>query len=109
MVDFEILSYNTRGLGDERKRRKIFNYIKNHTSGKAVVFLQETHSTKKHENLWKYQWHGDMIFSHGTSGSRGVCVAFRYNLGISSFHLKFLTKKADILFYILKFKERRIY
>ena len=21
-----------------------------------------------------------MIFSHGTSGSRGVCVAFRYNL-----------------------------
>ena len=69
-----------RGLGDERKRRKIFNYIKKHTSGKAVVFLQERHSTKKHENLWKYQWHGDMILSHGTSGSRGVCVALRYNL-----------------------------
>ena len=45
-----------------------------------MVFLQETHSTKRHKNLWKYQWHGDMIFSHGTSGSRGVCVAFRYNL-----------------------------
>ena len=29
-----------------------------------LVFLQETHSTKRHENLWKYQWHGDMIFSH---------------------------------------------
>ena len=28
------------------------------------MFLQETHSTKKHENLWKYQWHGDIIFSH---------------------------------------------
>ena len=55
LVDFEILSYDTRGLGDERKRRKIFNYIKKNTSGKAVVFLQETHSTKKHENLWKYQ------------------------------------------------------
>ena len=54
--------------------------MKKHTSGKALVFLQETHSTKKHENLWKYQWHGDMIFSHGTSGSRGVCVAFRHNL-----------------------------
>ena len=79
-LTFEILSYNMRGLGDERKRRKIFNYIKKHASGKIVVFLQETHSTKKHENLWKYQWHTDMIFSHGTSGSRGVCVAFRYNL-----------------------------
>ena len=43
------------------------------------MLLQETHSTKKHENLWKYQWH-DVIFSHGTSGSRGLCVAFRYNL-----------------------------
>ena len=80
MVDFEILSYSTQGLSDERKRRKIFNYIKKHTSGKAVVFLQETHSTKKYENLWKYQWHGDMIFRNGTSGSRGVCVVFRYNL-----------------------------
>ena len=79
-VDFEILTYNTRGLGDERKRRKIFNYIKKHTSSKTIVFLQETHSTNRNENLWKFQWHGDMIFSHGTSGSRGVCVAFRYGL-----------------------------
>ena len=35
-----------RGSGE-----KVFNYIRKHTSGKAVVFLQETHSTKKHENL----------------------------------------------------------
>ena len=97
-----------RGLGDERKRRKIINYIKNHTSGKAVVFLQKTHSTKKHENVRTCQWHGDMIFSHGTSGSRGVCVAFRYNLECEFFHLKFLTKKVNILFCILKFKERHI-
>ena len=80
LIDFEVLSYNTRGLGDERKRRKIFNYVKKHTSGKAVVLFQETHSTKKVENLWKYQWHGDMIFSHGTSEARGVCIAFRYDL-----------------------------
>ena len=80
LIDFEVLSYNTRGLRDERKWRKIFNYVKNHTSGKAVVLFQETHSTKKVENLWKYQWHGDMIFSHGTSGTRGVCIAFRYDL-----------------------------
>ena len=74
------MSYNKRGLGDERKKRKIFNHIKKHTSGKAVVFLQEKNSTKKHKTLWKYQWHGDMIFSHGTAGSGGVCVAFRYSL-----------------------------
>ena len=37
------------------------------------MFLQETLSAEKHEDLWKHQWHGDMIFSHGTSGS-GVSV-----------------------------------
>ena len=26
LVDFDVLTYNVRGLGDERKRRKIFNY-----------------------------------------------------------------------------------
>ena len=28
LVDFDVLTYNIRGLGDERKRRKVFNYIK---------------------------------------------------------------------------------
>ena len=80
LVDFDPLTYNVRGLGDERKRRKIFNYIKKNTSGKSIIFLQETHSTQKVENLWRYQWHGDMIFSHGMSGGGGVYVAFRYDL-----------------------------
>ena len=80
MVDFDVLTYNIRGLGNERKRRKIFNYIKKNISGKSIIFLQGTHSIQKVENLWCYQWHGDMIFSHGMSGSRGVCVAFRYDL-----------------------------
>ena len=78
--DFDVLTYNVRGLGYEPKRRKIFNYIEKNTSGKSIIFLQETHSTQKVENLWRYQWHGDMIFSRGMSGGRGVCVAFRYDL-----------------------------
>ena len=80
LIDFEVLSYNTRGLGDERNWRETFNYVKKHTTGKAVVLFQETHSIQKVENLCKYQWHGDMIFSHGTSGTRGVCIAFRFDL-----------------------------
>ena len=47
MCDFEVVSYTVNGLGDDRKRRKIFNYMKKHTFGKAVVFLQETHSVQK--------------------------------------------------------------
>ena len=85
LTDFAVLSYNTRALGDERKQRKIFNYVKKHTSEKAVVLFQETHSTQKVENLSKYQWHGYMIFSHGTSGAQGVCIAFKYDLEYNFF------------------------
>ena len=54
--------------------------IKKNTPGKSIIFLQETHSTQKVQNIWRYQWHGDMIFSHGPSCSKGVCVALRYDL-----------------------------
>ena len=79
-MDFEILSYNVRGIGNEKKRKKLFNYIKKHTSSNTIVCLQETHSTKKDLLLWKYQWHGNMIFIHGSSNQKGVLVAFRYGL-----------------------------
>ena len=55
MSDFEIVSYNVNGLGNDWNRKKIFNYMKKHTSGKSVVFLQETHSTQKAEKLFEYQ------------------------------------------------------
>ena len=79
-IDFQTLSYNARGLANEQKRKKVFNYIKKQTSSKAIIFLQETHSSKKVVNVWKSQWHGDIIFSHGSSNSTGVCIAFRYDL-----------------------------
>ena len=57
--NFEVLSLNTAGIGghsDSNKWQKLFNYLKKHSSPKAVVFLQETHSTKKVENSWRSQW-----------------------------------------------------
>ena len=87
MCDFEVVSYNVNGLGDDRKRRKIFNYMKKHTSGKAIVFLQETHSVQKVEKLFEYQWRGKVLFSHGTSSSRGVCICFGYDLDYKTFEV----------------------
>ena len=75
------------GLGDDRKRRKIFNYMKKHTSGKAIAFLQETHSVQNVEKLFEYQWRGKLLFSHGTSSSRGVCICFRYDLDYKAFEV----------------------
>ena len=50
------------------------------TFGRSVVFLQETHSTQKFEKLFEYQWRCKMLFSHGTSSSKGVCFCFWYDL-----------------------------
>ena len=51
--NFDILTWNVRGLLDYGKRRKIFNWIKKHTSKEAIVLLQETHSTEIIEKQWE--------------------------------------------------------
>ena len=62
----------------KRKGRKYLIILKKNSSGNSIIFLQETYTTAKLEKLYKYQWHGNMIFSHGTSNSRGVIAAFRH-------------------------------
>ena len=79
-VDFEVVSHNVNGISDDRKRRKIFNFMKKLTSGKVLVCLQETHSTPKDEKSFEYQWRGKTSFSHGTSSSKGVYICFRCDL-----------------------------
>ena len=82
MLDLEIISLNTRGLSDYTKRRKVFNYFIKKTSPNGIVLAQETHSTRKCEVPWAHQWGrtNSIRFSHGTSASRGVYIAFRKKL-----------------------------
>ena len=89
---FEVLSLNTGGIGDSFKQRKVFNYLKKNCSSKGVIFLQETHSVKKNEELWNNQWgcgKSSMIFADGTSNSHGMLTAFREGLNykVLSSHL----------------------
>ena len=46
ITGFEIITFNVKGLGSFEKRRKVFNYLKKHTTANAIAFLQETHSTE---------------------------------------------------------------
>jgi exonuclease III len=71
-----LLSLNTNGLGESKKRVTVFEWLKKfHKANSKIIFLQETHSTEKMEDLWKDQWgNGKLIFSHGTSGSTGVAI-----------------------------------
>ena len=38
--------------------------------------LQETHSCKRDEKVWKKNWNSDLFQNHGTSNSRGVMIGF---------------------------------
>lgn len=72
MSVFNFCTYNTRGLRDSGKRRKLFTYF--HRNNHHFVFLQETHSTKADEKFWSNEWGGNKIFfAHGTN-LRGVVI-----------------------------------
>ena len=73
-------SFNTCGLSDKRKRRSIFQWL--HNNHKGIVFLQETHTTAISEKYWMQDWKGEMYFSHGTCGSRGVAILIPKNLSV---------------------------
>ena len=72
MDNINICSLNTRGLGNIKKRHSVFTWLKK--SNYNIIFLQETHSTKLSESLWKKEWNDQCFFSHGTSSSTGVCI-----------------------------------
>lgn len=77
MANFSIVSYNVKGLGNEKKRRKIFNYL--HKQKYDFVFMQETHASKNVEHIWRAEWGGKIYFANGTSASRGVALLINRN------------------------------
>ena len=44
--------------------------------------MQETHSTKSFEKYWLSEWGFKILFSHGSSDSRGTCILFKSNFDL---------------------------
>ena len=80
--NFKLLSLNARGIRDFHKRKAIFIWIKKQKVD--IAFLQETYSSREIENQWKFQWLGKMLFSHGTTHSKGVLILFSSDLQIDT-------------------------
>ena len=81
MVDINIFSLNTRGLGDRHKRLAVLQWLVAKKS--QICFLQETHSTPDTEKDWINCWEGEIVFSHGASNSRGVAIMISKDLDIT--------------------------
>ena len=70
------VSFNARGLRNRTKRRSLFRHL-HVTYRSSIIILQETHSTPGLENIWKSEWRGNIVFSHGSeSGQAGVAILF---------------------------------
>ena len=74
MAELKLCTYNARGLRQCRKRRQVFAYL--HKQNKDIFFIQETHSSQNDERYWKAEWGGHIVFCHGSTISRGVCILF---------------------------------
>ena len=74
-VCFNVLSLNVRGIRDLNKRKTIFTWVRNQKAD--IIFLQEIFSTPDVFDSWKFQWPGDMYYSHGSNHSKGVLVLIR--------------------------------
>jgi len=73
-------SLNARGLNQSRKRQQLFRWLHNYKFD--VIFLQETYSTQNVEAIWKSEWGGNIIYSHGTNNSKGVAILFNPKLDV---------------------------
>jgi len=76
--NYKIVSLNVRGIRDQAKRMSIFSYLKDQKA--SFHFLQETFSEISDESIWKKDWGGNIIFSHGSCLSRGVCILINPSL-----------------------------
>ena len=66
------------GLSDLVKRKKMYHFL--HDNGSDIIFLQELHSSKKSQKIWRSQWGGQMYFSHGQTNAQGVAIMLKKNI-----------------------------
>ena len=78
MAEFNIISYNVKGLRDKVKRVTIFYFLREKVK-EGIVCLQETHSSPEVHNPWKREWGNDTYFNDATSNSAGVAIILAFN------------------------------
>ena len=88
MGSLTIASLNCQGLGDMRKRRDVFHYLKQKKY--SIYCLQDTHFNTKLEKYVSNEWGYKCFFSSYQSNARGVAVMFANN-----FEFKIKSVKRD--------------
>ena len=72
-----VLSANSRGLQDARKREDVLNYYKELNPN--ILCLQDTHWTNQNIPDIKRIWNGEILINGSSTNSRGVAILFSKN------------------------------
>ena len=75
---FTICSLNCRGLGEEKKRRDLFHYLRSQKY--SFYFLQETHFQPNLEDRIRSEWGTGIYFSSFSSNAKGVAILINNNV-----------------------------
>ena len=72
-IEIRCITYNVRGLKDNKKRRSIFSWLKSKNAD--LIFLQETHcDTEKDKDTWTKEWGNTCFWNLGTNRSCGTSI-----------------------------------
>ena len=100
-----IKSFNARSIGQQPKRRQVFNALKK--KDLDIIFIVDTRFAKNIENKVKAEWGGQAFFSSYNSQSRGVAIFFRKDIPVDILDKKNYTD-GNILSLLIKFSDKKI-
>ena len=75
MSEFNICTMNCRGLGEGKKRRDVFHYLRQ--SHFNIFMLQDIHCARDKENMFRNSWGTDILIAPYRNNARGVAILFK--------------------------------
>jgi len=102
--NLNIFSMNVRGLGNNVKRRDVFQWLKEHRYD--ISCLQDVHITQSMVNNVRTEWGGTCVFSSYSSCSRGVAVLFSDTIEVTV-HNKSIDTGGNYIILDLTVEDRR--
>ncbi|KAL9964015.1 hypothetical protein ACROYT_G027586 [Oculina patagonica] len=77
MSNITVSSLNARGLGNNEKRREVFQWLKK--KNYSIYTLQEAHCAERSSETWAAEWGYTALFSSLASNKAGVAILLNNN------------------------------
>ena len=71
-----VVTNSIKETQNNSKRLSVVEYFKKKLGNNGILFLQEIHYTFNDERIWKIDFNVPVFYSHSTSQSCGVLIAF---------------------------------